>query len=531
MGIYYKMPENATLLVVTNAEFAVDNATYFNVTILNPSNSVSDANITAIHLSVEGKNETYDITDVEVYGVTGSEPIDFPYTIRKGTEPIFKCNKNWSNFAGETVRIEPAAANASTRSYSYSTPNVKLNVKPNFDEQIFQSIEYFNLTIENWQAKPTINLTISEIIVNDSPVNTTQPLPYVLSPNQTEIFRCERNWEDLMGVNVTITVKTLEGYESVYVTNELPGAILFVDEINFDYADTAYFNLTLSSSEYSTATAIINKVNLTLADGTTMTLNTTPPLHIIPIPIPPNQSSTIKCLGWDWNMSRNETITVTVYTEQGFTAPSKTVTTPPAIVWNITDVKFDLDDIEHFTLNVTNMPCSLNAVNATKIEFNQNSTDMNPTLIAAGEQATFNCGFNWSSFAGQDITITVHVTYDENESSISYALKLPYLKIRNVSFFNFPLGNPYANVTIYNSEFSKINANITRMFIQTDNETSPIDGTITSPRISSEGYQLVIGAEVTIVCPWDWSPYFGKYVTVIVQTADGYQVSMALKVE
>ena len=150
MANYYNMPDT-TLLIVTNAVFPgppTINLTYFNVTILNPSNSISDVNITAIRLSVEGRDESYDINE--------TEPEPLPFLIRRGTEQTFKCKKNWSNFAGEIVRIEPVAVNASTKSYSYATTRVKLNLTPTFDES--QSVEYFNLTMEN-SAESIINLT------------------------------------------------------------------------------------------------------------------------------------------------------------------------------------------------------------------------------------------------------------------------------------------------------------------------------------------------------------------------------------
>ena len=57
MSGYYNMPENTTLLIVEDVVFPISNARYFNATILNPSNSASDATITAICLSIEGKYE------------------------------------------------------------------------------------------------------------------------------------------------------------------------------------------------------------------------------------------------------------------------------------------------------------------------------------------------------------------------------------------------------------------------------------------------------------------------------------------
>jgi len=528
MGIYYKMPENTTLLIVTNAEFAVDNARYFNLTILNPSNSISDVNITAIRLSLEKSNETYEITDVELYGVTGPESIEFPYTIQKGTEQKFRCNKNWSNFAGETVRIEPVAANASTKSYSYVTPKVKLELTPNFD--VSQTVEYFNLTVEN-SAEFNINLTISQILIFSSSINTTPSLPYILPPNQTETFRCERNWEDLRGVNVTITVKTSEGYESVYATDELLGAVLFVDEIAFDYADASYFNLTVSSSEYSTATAAINQVNLTLPDNKTITPSTVPPLDFIPIPIPPNQSLTIKCL-WDWNMSHNETIMVKVYTKQGFTAPAKTARTPPAIVWNITEVKFDLDDVEHFTLNVTNMLCSLYEISVTRILLDNNETIIGPPVgIWPGEQMAFNCTFPWKNWTNKTVTITV---LTDRGLNVSATMTIPPVGLKLLGD-NFVFGDlrdqyvnitiPYVNITISNSINSLRNVTITKIIFETGNKTYEIDGGLTYPKLAPSGYILRIGENITIVCLWDYAALGPNPIKVTVYTAEGFQVS------
>jgi hypothetical protein len=100
----------------------------------------------------------------------------------------------------------------------------------------------------------------------------------------------------------------------------------------------------------------------------------------------------------------------------------------------------------------------------------------------------------------------------------------------NVTFADFPLGNPYMNVTVGNSVFSKTNATIVQIFIQTQNGTQPIDGTISYPKISPQGYPVVAGTEQTITCPWDWSQYVGTNVTVVVQTADGFQAPTTLKV-
>ncbi len=521
MASYYNMPEDTTLLIVTDAVFSVNNATYFNVTILNPSNSVSDVNITAIQLTVEGINEVYNVTETEPSG-------QLPFFIRRGTKQSFKCITNWSNVAGETVKIEPVAANVSTKSYSYTVPNVKLKLTPNFD--ITQSVEYFNLTIEN-SAELNMNLTISQVMVSGSAINTTPSIPYVLLPNQTEIFRCERNWEDLMGVNATVKVMTEEGYESAYTTDELLGAVLYVDEIKFDYEDTSYFNLTVSSSEYSTATPILSKINLTLQDNTTITLNTNPPLDIIPIGVQSNQSLTLKCI-WNWIEHRNETITVSVYTKQGFTTSNSTERTPPAVVWNITDVKFDLDYPECFLVNVTNMPCSLNEINVTSILLDGNATFMNPphAVLANGTQAMLNCSISWGHLIGNNATVTVLIEDGSNVSRVvvvsSVGLKIlgkPVISELHAPELNINI--TYVNITIWNSNNSLKNVTITRITFETDNSTYEIDGSLTYPKLVPNGYVLEKGENVTVVCLWNWGSFLGFHLRVTVYTTEGYEIS------
>lgn len=530
MASYYNMPEKATMLVVEEVSFSVSDARYFNVTMLNPSSSVSDVNVTAIRLTLEGKNEVYDITTTEP---------SLNFTMKRGTRQTFVCKKNWSNFAGEIVKIEPVAENAEDvliTSYTAFPPNVKLKITPNFEEQIHESIDYFNLTIENLQPEPLINLTISEITVHGEIVNTTPQLPQVLMPNQNETFMCKRNWEDLKWINVTITVKTVEGYETTYVTNELPGAALYIDEIKFDYTDASYFNFTVSSSEYSTAEVTLSKVNVTFANGTSITPLTMPPLQTLFVTVAPNQTSMpITCL-WNWSANRNESITVTVYTKQNITVPSKTVTTPPEAVWNITGVKFDFDDVEHFTINVTNMLCSLREINIKNVLLNgENATIVDSsTSILPGEEITINCSLSWRNWINETVTVTV-VT--EEGQSLSRNVEIPAVELKllgdNLVFGdlrdqypNITISIPYINITISNSINSIQNVTISKIILETGNKTYEIDGALTYPAIAPSGYVLNAGENVTIMCLWNWDLYLGlEPIKVTVYTAEGFQVS------
>ncbi|MEM3695937.1 MAG: hypothetical protein QXQ94_00325 [Candidatus Bathyarchaeia archaeon] len=544
MSSYYNMPENTTMLIVEEVvfpDFPNLDCTYFNVTILNPSNSLSDANITAIQLTVKGKNE--------VWTINTTEP-EINFTIRRGTRQTFKCLKNWSDFAGQTVEIEPVAANISALSYSCQTPNVKLTLQPTF--KVEESVEYFNLTVINSGA---LNLTISDIIVQTDSIknNVTPPLPIILSPEQNETFKCYWNWDwriaGIQDVNVTIRVKTTEGYETTYKTNALPGAYLYIEEIKFDYSDTTYFNLTISSSPYSTATAVISGINLTLQD-TTFPINETRQRvlfkSLLPIfrSIPKNESKTFECY-WDWTLYRNTSFIVNVYTEQGFLVDSKNVSTPPDVVWNITNVSFDLDDINYFLVNVTNMPCSLRNITVTQIWLNETSKDIQPpSTLSNGTQEMFNCPLSWADFRGKTANVTVVTT----EGSISRLLEVSAVGLKileeNLVCGDF-YGNtteiavPYINVTISNSNNSLYNVTITQIIIQTRNDTYIIYNNATYhqynsilyPRLRPDGYAptgypLNIGETVTFVCSWNYESYLSiDPITVTIYTAEGFQAS------
>ncbi|MDH5788225.1 MAG: hypothetical protein OEZ40_08045 [Candidatus Bathyarchaeota archaeon] len=528
MANYYNMPEGTTLLVVKDAVFPAHNATYFNVTILNPSNSVSDANISAIRLSVDEKTD--------VYNITTADPT-IPFVVKRGTEQAFKCEQNWGNLAGETVIVEPIPVDAATKNYSYTTPKVTLpkvemKLTPDFD--ISTTIEYFNLTIEN-SGESVINLTLLEVSIFGFAMNTTPAFPYVLPPGQHRNFRCERDWQNLMGGDVTINVRTEEGYEASYTTDVLPGVFLYIGNIRFDYTETSYFNLTVISTEESTSDATLNKINLTLRDDLPITLSTVYPSNIsaVPITLLRNQSVVIKCL-WDWSIYRGEIITVEIYTLQGIISPAYTAVTPPSIVWNITDVKFDLDYTEYFLVNVTNMPCSLNEINITMILLENNVTSMDPpsATLTNGMQAMFNCTFDWKALRGQNIIVKVQT---QDGVNVSRAVTLPSVQLKLLDD-NFVFGDlhnvetnvtiPYVNVTVSNSVNSVQNLTITKIIIETYNETYLIDNTLTYPKLAPSGYTITVGENTTILCISDYERYLASNeIKVTVYTSEGIQTS------
>ena len=555
IAYYTKIPEKTTL-TITNVYINPKNVRSFSVTVLNPSYSPKSANITRIAVSLKNGAQLYDVVETTPSIGKGLE-------IREGEVVNITCLKlkkdnvymtfgEFTNtFAGEKILVHVFSEGSPAANMETTLPNVKINVFTDFDRQFFESVEYFNLTIENRQPEPLMNLTISQVLVRGETVDTEPSLPIILMPNQNKTLTCRRNWEDLKSLKVEITVKTEEGYESTCITNELPGATIHIERVKFDYDDASYFNVTVSSVEHS-AEVYISRIELKLENEQPIPLNTSYPanINVIPILLLPNQSLTFKCI-WDWHPHRNKTITLTVYTKQGIKAQSDPIKTPTEILWEITNVYFDLDKVDFFTVNITNRLCSQNiTVTAVKLN-NENVNVVNPpSVILPGQQVTLNCSFSWRSLINTNVTVSVSVAGEGNlQSTSSATVRIPPVKLsileENFVFGEFALPNstlviPYVNITVRNSNNSLLNVTITKITLTIlyrdgaafRSETIEVDGTLTYPLLLPEGYLLSINKTVTFVCLSSWPIYLtpnAASVTATVYTSEGFQATRTWK--
>ena len=502
MAPFYLEPKNSLDMIITGVNFPVNDANHFNVTVLNPSHSIGGENITSIYVTAGGAYNGSSITD--------SQP-QLPFYLAKGSSQTITCTYTWGSLAGSTIEVHVLTVNNTEAGFAVQTPQVTLAVDTSFDAS---QAESFNVTVTNSPAP--INLTLSHVLVNYNPVddNLSITLPKVIPANQSLSFTCFINWANL--VQPIITVQTLEGY-TAQTQEPIPSVNLQVTQVTFNETNTDEADVTLFNSADTVNS--LSVTNITFAYGNTVdVINGTLSNPALPTEIDQNQTVVFAC-AWNWTDTsyRDLDVTVTAYTEQGFVSQAQTVTTPPAVGAEISNVQFDLNDTSLFLVNMTNMPYSLDPINVTKVDLNQSQTSTSAILIAAGAQSTFPCLLNWSSFVGQNVTVTAYITYGQNESLLTYNLTIPYLAITNASFFYLSPGSPYVNVTVYNSEFSNINETITQVYVQTENGTVPI--------VSAAGQEISIGTYAEMLCPWQWSPYVGQDVTITIQTADGYQTS------
>jgi hypothetical protein len=508
MAPFYLEPQNSLDLIVTGANFPVNDASHFNVSVLNPSHSISAANITAIYITAPG--------GFNGSGITDSTP-ELPFNLPIGTSQTFNCSLQWGTLAGTIIAVHVLTASNTEAALSVQTQQESLDVNTNFDAS--QSAANFNVTVTS--APSAINLTLSNVLLNYNLVdeNLSIKLPAVIPANQTLTFTCFANWQDL--VERVVTVETLEGY-TAQIQKNISSVDLQVTQVNFNETNTNETDITLFNSPDSAASVIVTNITLAYGNNTVYVISgnlSNPPL---PMVINLNQTVVFAC-AWNWTdiSYRDMGVTVTANTEEGFVSQTQTVTTPLAVAAKINNVVFHLNNTGLFLMNMTNMPYSLNTINVTEVDLNQNRTVTNATLIAPGAQSTLTCVLNWSSLIGQNVTVTAYVMYNSTESSLTYNLMLPYLEITNASFIYLSPGSPYLNVTVYNSEFSQINVTVTQMNTETENGTMPISWQSTG----DAGQQISTGSAVGMLFPWKWEPYVGQNVTITIQTADGYQTS------
>jgi hypothetical protein len=502
-------------LSITGANFPLYHANYFVVTVLNPSYSSSGTNITSISLTTPNGTNVLNVTD--------SDPA-LPVFLNIGASVSIQCNLNWGAYAGEnlTVTVTPQTGIGAT--FTVTPSFVQLTATAYFDPS--ETVGSFLMIVQN-NASSAINLTLTGVSIDGTDIlDFSTTLPKILGIGNSTTFTCFFDWQG--HVNPDVVVQTQEGYDAEVIGQVNASVTLQITNLQFNQANSDSINVTLLNSPSSTLS--VDVANITIAYGTNSTdvINGTLSSPALPYTLDVNSSVTLECV-WNWSSEsyRNMTISVTAFTSQGFASQTVTYTTPDEVAAQVDQTEFDLADTGHFNVTVTNLPCSLYSINVTEIYIENNEINISQPLVAIGEQAVFVCAFNWSAYVRHEVNITAYATYENGSLVLPFLANVTYYEIMSVKFSTFSLGNPYMNVTVINSPFSGTSADITQIFVQTENGNQTIDGTISYPQISPQ-YQLAAGTEQTITCPWNWVSYSGQDVTVIVQTADGFQAALTL---
>jgi hypothetical protein len=313
LNLEIKVPQNTTLSIVDVA-FNPEDAETFNITILNPTYSPTEATITEISVATQ---------DNIVHTIPATDPT-LPLSLPKGQEETFVCQWNWEDFAGDNIKVIVLVEEGSGAAYKLVISPVGITVTTmGFDPA---DTTHFNMTVRNL-PESIIDLTLTRITVtvDDGTVSeiteATPTLPYLLTQDSFNTFTVTWDWTNYRGRNVTITAYTSEGYTATRTQNTPKPVLLSVTDIAVDSADTTYFNVTVTNSIYSTLTANLTRIQLNLQDQTSVEVSTETPT--LPYELPIGESITFKCL-WDWTDRQNEAIIVVVETAEGYFGQSQT---------------------------------------------------------------------------------------------------------------------------------------------------------------------------------------------------------------
>jgi len=303
-----EVPENTTLSV-TDVALDIQNAETFNITILNPTYSPTEAKITEISVATQ---------DNKVHKILNVDP-QLPYELDKGQEETFNCDWNWGDYNDETLKVIVIIEDGSGAVYEIETALVGLEVTSAFF--MTADTQHFNVTIKNPEGSAS-DLNVTKITVSmengtDFDIREITPsIPKLLLIDTSTTFVCSWNWTYYRGMNATINVYTSQGYE-FHLTETTPKpAQLSITDATFDTSTMTYFNITVKNSENSIVSANLTLVEIVFADYTTLEVPIESPPDL-PYTLPIGDTVTFKCL-WDWADNRGETIAITVKTPEGY---------------------------------------------------------------------------------------------------------------------------------------------------------------------------------------------------------------------
>jgi hypothetical protein len=327
MGYYapseFRIPEEP-VMIIQDVEFSEQDAHYFNVTVLNPSYSPSEANITRV--------EARTTDDNIVHVITGTVP-PIPFVLHKGQSQTFRATWNWANYTGirlpyvdSPVEIRVFLQDGRGEIFETRKPLTRLIIMEHeFDPSI--SVDRFNLTVENLESSETYaNITAFVIDGNLVPTDkVAPPLPYTLNPGDSHQFQCFYNWTRFMGQSITVGLETTQGYIA-HRTITLPNPVILdipVSQIVFNATiGTQQFNITVIN--HATSSTYVDITRITVTVGQQAPVNITQMTPILPSRLDTNTSSLIICTGWEWSTYTGQTVKITVYTTQGFVVSKET---------------------------------------------------------------------------------------------------------------------------------------------------------------------------------------------------------------
>jgi hypothetical protein len=293
-----------------------------------------------------------------------------------------------------------------------------------------QDAHYFDVTVLNPSYSPSgANITRVEARTTEDRIvhvvtTSVPPLPFLLQKGESQTFRASWNWASYTGIKlpyidsiVEIRVFLEDGRGEIFETRR-PLTRLLITEHKFDPSISVnHFNLTVENFESSET--YVNLTAFTIDDTPLPTGSTTPSL---PYTLNPGDDPVQFQCFYNWTGLMGQSITVRAETTQGYIA-QRTLTLPKPVILDIPSSQIIFNAIistQKFNITMTNHANSSTYVTLERI------------TVAVGQQAAVNItqwtafpssvldtnasiliactGWEWSTYAGQTVKITVYTT-------------------------------------------------------------------------------------------------------------------------
>ncbi len=311
MGFYapseYNLPTK-TNVSIEDVQFFLENSTYFDVTVLNPSYSPSKATIQEI------KTETLDGIS---HDIPSTSPL-LPRDLEAGQLETFRSNWNWGNYTNQEMKVLVFVADGSGATFETRAAFMNLTIANVIFEPSI-TVTRLNITVETMNSPVKVDLDRISVNGLEAPVLHPEVLPFTINPNESVTFTLDHDWTDLQNKTVTVTVDTRQGYTAVKTVLAPPPVSLIIEDVAFDNAtSTQHFNATVFSQEFSPAAVNITYVTISVRNQTVTVTNITKD----PSGLLQPDSLMLLTVFWNWTeyQGTSTNVTISVQTEQGFMA-------------------------------------------------------------------------------------------------------------------------------------------------------------------------------------------------------------------
>jgi hypothetical protein len=293
-----------------------------------------------------------------------------------------------------------------------------------------QDAHYFDVTVLNPSYSPSeVSITRIEARTTEDNLvhvaSTTVPsLPFTLQKGESQTFRASWNWASYAGIKLPYTDSIVEirvflqdGRGEIFETRRPVTRLLITDYRFHPSISVDHFNLTVENQESSQT--YVNITAFTIDDNPLPTSTVTPSL---PYTLNPGDAPVQFRISYNWIGLMGQNITVGAQTIQGYMA-QRTVTLPMPVTLDIPSSQIIFNAIistQKFNITVTNSANSSTYVTVgritvavgqqTPVNITQWTAYPSPILGINGSILIACTGWEWSTYTGQTVRITVYTT-------------------------------------------------------------------------------------------------------------------------